>query len=164
MLSLTIHHNIHLTREEIYALHDGEDIVTTGCSVPVWFYHKFTSEPAKEVFCRYILKNPKKEIPIQILENGYEIYLPYREGTKLNISDEEWKHLKLHNPDKLEELYKKLKPEISSKNLLDFKDGGGQSLSYREFNKVKKNKELLEVMHYVCVSNVDLLTPTLQKI
>ncbi len=162
MLSLTIHHNIHLSKQQRYDLHDGKEIKTIGYSIPVWFIDKTTSEPAKEVFCVYLLKNPKQEIPIQILDNGYEITIPYREGTKLNISDEEWRSLKAQNPEKLEQLYKQLLPEVSSKNLLDIADGGsGGYLSYREHNKVMKNDQPLNIMHYVCIHTIESLNESL---
>lgn len=164
MLSLTIHHQIHLTRDERLALHAGEDVVTTGVSIPVWFYGKLTSEPAKEVFCRYVLKNPKKDIPIKILDNGYEISIPYREGTKLEISDEEWRHLNLHHPDKLDAMYKQCVQEVSSKNLLDVKDGGSGSLIYREHNKVKKGEDVLEIKHFVCIGRMEDLIPTIEEV
>jgi hypothetical protein len=164
MLSLTIHHNIHLTREEAYALHAGEEVVTTGYSVPVWFYNKLTSEPARELFCRYILKNPKKDVPIQIMDFGYDISIPYREGTKLEISDEEWRHLNMNDRDKLDALYKKTVSEVSSKNLLDHIDGGIGQLYYREHNKVKKGNDLLSIMHFVCIARAESMVPTIQSV
>ena len=62
MLSIAIHHNIWLTRDQRYAIHDGAEIVVVGVSIPVWVHNnKVTSEPAKEVFCKYYLKNPKQD-------------------------------------------------------------------------------------------------------
>lgn len=163
-LSLTIQHNIHLTREERYALHEGDEITTIGVSLPVWFYGKLTSEPAVEVFCIYQLKNPKKDMPIQILSNGYEITLPFREGIDLKISDEEWRDLSLNNPDRLEGLYKQTVTEISSKSLLDLRDGGSEHLMYREHNKVKKGDEILSIMHFVCMGTMENAAPTMQSV
>jgi hypothetical protein len=161
MLSLTIHHNIYLTKDQRYAIHRQEDVEVIGISVPVWYVNKVTSEPAKEVFCRYILKNPKKEVPVIILEDGYEISVPYREGTQLEISDEEWRTLLREDPDKLESLYRGTVQEKTSKNLLDFADGGSECLSYRELNKVKKRDQLLNIMHFINIDKIEKLTNTI---
>ena len=56
-VTLTIHHNIFLTREERLSLHSGESIETIGYAIPVWTEGEATTEPAKEVFCRYYLLN-----------------------------------------------------------------------------------------------------------
>jgi hypothetical protein len=157
MLNLAIQHNIHLTREQRYMLHDGQTIDTIGVSVPVWFMQKKTSEPAKEVFCQYKLSNPKKDMPIQILEDGYEITLPYREGTELTISDEEWRYLFFNNQSRLDALYKNIIPEISSKHLLDVKDGGCGCLNYREHNKAKHGDRMMTIMHYICIESIEVL-------
>ena len=157
MLSLTIQHNIHLTREQRYALHEGIDIVTIGGSVPVWFMEKRTSEPGKEVFCNYYLRNTKEDTSIQILENGYEITLPYRPGQKLEMSNDEWRRLNREDPDKLRTMYDNLIHEVSSKNLLDIGDGGGECLAYREHNKVKKDNSMLNIMHFIQLHDMEHL-------
>ena len=60
MLSLAIHHNLWLTRDQRYAVHNGIELVIVGVSVPVWVANqKSTSEPAQEIFCKYNLKNKK---------------------------------------------------------------------------------------------------------
>jgi hypothetical protein len=161
MLSLTIHHNIHLSKAQRDALHAGEDVTVVGVSVPVWYVNKTTTEPAKEVFCHYYLRNPRKEVPIQIMSDGYEIALPYREGETLDISDEEWRKLNMEDPAKLDAMYKALVQEVSSKNLLDVRDGGCGSLRYREHNKIKYNGKLLNVMHFVNMDAMEHLTDSL---
>lgn len=161
MLSLTIHHNIYLTREQRYALHTEQEVVAVGVSVPVWYMSKITSEPAKEVFCKYTLKNPKRELPVQIMEDGYEISLPFREGVGLDITDEEWRRLLRDEPDKLEEMYRKMVQEVSSRNLLDIADGGSESLSYRELNKVKRGEQFLNIMHFINIEKIEKLTDSL---
>lgn len=161
MLSLSIQHNIHLTREERYALHEGEDIITVGVSIPVWFMDKLTTEPAKEIFCNYYLKNPKKDIPIQILEDGYEITIPHRQGGSLNMPNEEWRNLNLNHPDKLDALYKQVTSEVSSKCLLDVIDGGSAGMAYREHNKIKRGDKMLDIKHFVCFSTREQLVGSL---
>ena len=79
MLRLTIHHNIHLTREQRYALHNGEDLNVIGVSIPIWLIKKGTSEPANEIFCRYYLKNPKIDTPIKIFDDGEFTYMQFRD-------------------------------------------------------------------------------------
>ena len=161
MLRLTIHHNIHLTREQRYALHNGEDVSVVGVSIPIWFIKKGTSEPANEIFCRYYLKNPKKETPIKILDDGYEISLPYREGKTISINEDEWRDLNMKNPSKLEDMYVKTVKEVSSKNILDIEDGGSAFLNYRELNKVMiKNKEL-NIMHHITINKIENLIDSL---
>lgn len=163
MTTLTIHHNIYLNREERYALHVGQDVATVGVSVPVWIFDDYTSEPAREVFCRYYIKNPRIDMPIVILENGYEIHLPYCESvnSKLMMPDDEWRELNLKNPELLDKMYRSLSPGVSSKNLLDVKDGGSEFMSYREHNKVRHNEEIISIMHYVVITTVERLEETI---
>ena len=157
MLRLTIHHNIHLTREQRYALHNGEDLNVIGVSIPIWLIKKGTSEPANEIFCRYYLKNPKIDTPIKIFDDGYEISLPYREGKKIYISDKEWRELNSNDPEKLEDMYVKTIKEVSSKNILDIKDGGSEFLNYRELNKVMIKKKELNIMHHITINKIENL-------
>ncbi|MEX5543866.1 hypothetical protein, partial [Pseudomonas poae] len=82
-------------------------------------------------------------------------------GPKLEISDEEWRKLLREEPDKLEALYRNTVQEVSSKNLLDIKDGGSEHLSYRELNKVKKGEQLLNIMHFVMIEKIEKLTDSL---
>lgn len=152
MLKLTIYHNIHLTREQIYDLNEGKDIECVGIAVPTWFINKITSEPANEVFCKYYLKNPKKEIPIKILHDGFEITLPYREAKNYNQ-----KHKLLKDDNDLENMYLRSIKEISCKNLLDPIDGGSGFLNYRELDKVKVRNKELDIMHYVVISKIEQL-------
>lgn len=160
MLSLTVQHLIHLSKKQIYALHSGIELVAFGVSVPVWHIDKVTSEPAKEVFCKYYLKNTKQDTPIVIRDDGFEIVLPYRQGKCLEITDEEWRELKFNNPEKLESMYQKCVQEISSKNLLDIKDGGSGHMSYREHN-IKKSERIPNVMHFVQINSMDKLKDSL---
>jgi len=162
MITLAIYHGIHLNREERYALHAGHEITTVGVSIPIWFKGKVTSEPCKEVFCRYVIRNPKKDMPIQILQNGYEIPIPYREGYTPTMSDEEWRKTNMEAPEKLEQFYGRFIPEVSSVSLLDPCDGGTGSLAYREQNKVKREKYEVTIIHYVCFDSRERLCQNLE--
>jgi hypothetical protein len=162
MLNLTVNHHIFLNRDQRYALHAGQSIEVTGISVPVWFVRKKTNEPAKEVFCRYYIYNmDEHEVPIQIVKDGYKIYMPHREGTKITLSDKEWWDLKRKEPDKMEAYYDQIVAEVSSKNLLDIKDGGSGCMFYREHNKFKKNDEYVNITHYVCIETIEDLMGSL---
>lgn len=162
MLSIAIHHNIWLTRDQRYAIHDGTEIVVVGVSIPVWVHNnKVTSEPAKEVFCKYYLKNPKKDIAIQIMKDGYEINLPNHEGSVPDLSDEEWRDLNFNNPQKLELYYDKCPRSANSKNLLDIKDGGSKYLSFREHNKIKSNDEYINFIHFVNILDIEELNKSI---
>ena len=89
--------NYWTTKEQRYELHEGQELQVTGISVPVWYVNKITSEPAKEVFCNYYLKNTHEDIPIKILEDGYEIYLPMKKSKSSIIEIAPiWFHNKHH--------------------------------------------------------------------
>lgn len=162
MLSLAIHHNVYLTKEQRYVLHEGIELVVVGVSVPVWVAdNRATTEPASEVFCNYYLKNTKDDTPIQILQDGFEITLPNRQGTLPELSEEEWRHLNFHEPDKLDAQYQKCVRRVTSENLLDVPDGGSRYLSFREHNKMKRADTWLNLIHFVNVMDVDFLTESL---
>lgn len=162
MLNLTIQHFIHLTKPQRYALHKNIQLVVTGVSVPVWFMNKMTSEPAKEVFCKYYLSNSKENRPIRIVSDGYDICLPYRKGKELlnengkPLSDSEWRELNLSNKDKLERLYQNHVAEVSSSQLLD-PPVGIKYMAYREHDKMKQENGELMVIHYVNLLDFDHL-------
>ena len=161
MFNLTISHNIYLTREQRYALHEGQDLCVLGVSVPVWYVNKISSEPAKEVFCNYYLKNPKRDLPIQIVEDGYEVYIPMRPAKKTKqLTDDEWRALNMQSPAKLEAYYKSQLSEVSSRMLLDLPDGCAY-LFYREHNKIKQDGKTINIMHYVIIKDMSELTNSL---
>jgi hypothetical protein len=122
---------------------------------------KVTSEPAKEVFCKYHLKNTKEDIPITIQDDGFAIVLPYRESKGLDLTNEQWRELMFKNPDKLERMYQNCVQEVSSKNLLDLEDGGSQHLVYREQNKVQQGERLLNLLHFVNIGDIDTLNQSM---
>ena len=157
--SLVIYHLIHLTAEERAFLHQGNDVETVGITVPVWVIDKKTSEPASEIFSKYILKNPRKEIPIKFLPEGFEIVIPYRKGTKLTISDDEWRFLNMNDKQKLDALYRSTVSEISSENLVDIQEG---FISYREHNKLMFNDKPIAVKHYISIESKEKLLRSIE--
>jgi hypothetical protein len=158
MLNLTINHNIHVNRQQRYALYDGESVEVIGISLPVWLKNGITSEPAKEIFCRYILKNATEEKPINVLPDGYEITLPYRpKKSTTKLPDRLWLKWTMTNPDALANYYDKRVREISCHNLLDTVDGGSKCLYYREQNQIMYEGQLLNVVHYIQIEDIDEL-------
>ena len=154
---LKISHYINLNQDERYRLHEGEQVEIIGHIVPVWEIDNETDEPAKEIFCKYLLKNEKYNAPVKIIKEGFEIMLPYREGESLEISQDEWRHLTMNDPEKLNAMYKKLKSEISSKNLLEYKDGGKKCLHYRERCSHIINGVKVDTMHFINFRSMERL-------
>lgn len=98
MITIAVSHNIYLTYEERYSLHENKKIETTGISVPVWFYKGSTSEPGNEIFCKYLITCQKGERPIKHNQQGYEINIT----NSLNLLDlkdggSEWLNFKQFN-------------------------------------------------------------------
>lgn len=83
-VALFVTHNIFLTKEEASEVADGRTLSTTGHCVPVWVDAKTgkTTEPAKEVFCQYVLHNSEEaEREVRVLpRKGYEIFIPRLSG------------------------------------------------------------------------------------
>lgn len=155
MMTLTITHKIHLTKEQRYALHKGEDVSVIGVSLPVWLLGTKTTEPAKELFCKYVIKNTRKETPIRIIEGGYEITIPAKDldNTEV-ISNEAWREMS--EKDK-EAFYARKGVQASSLNLLDFKDGGSECLIYREQSKIVHRGASLNVVHFIDIEDIQQL-------
>jgi len=94
MKTLTISHHIYLDVEKFDDLKANKEIEVTGISVPVWFEKGNTSEPAKEVFCKYYIEITDVESPIKAVKDGYIIKLKdlskeneFREHVEGSIND-----------------------------------------------------------------------------
>lgn len=83
-IALFVTHNIFLTEDEASRVADGHTVSTTGHCVPVWIDAKTgnTTEPAKEVFCQYVVHNsPETEREVRVMpKKGYEIFIPKCSG------------------------------------------------------------------------------------
>lgn len=145
MATLLIAHYIYLTKEQRYSLHQGNSLDVIGVSVPVWFDKGNTSEPAKELFCKYNLTNDSKNRPIDILTDGYSINLPQKPS--LETDDGTIKAVFI-NYD-------------TSERLLDVADGGVEWLEFREYTKIELNYEEHSLVHMVEIKRLDLLEKTL---
>lgn len=77
--TLFINHSIALSQEKLELLHNnGTRVDTVGISIPVW--QSKCDEPAKEVFCEYIIlsESDQKEPNIQPTATGYLMTLNHR--------------------------------------------------------------------------------------
>lgn len=81
-IALFATHNIFLTEEESIKVWEGQTVSTIGHCVPVWVDAKTgkTTEPAKEMFCQYMLhKSHESEREVRVMNRkGYEILIPGR--------------------------------------------------------------------------------------
>jgi hypothetical protein len=141
---LCVSHNIFLTREQRYDIYEGKQVEVVGVSVPVWFYNKNeTSEPATEVFCKYVIANDNKNQPkgIEITEEGYEIYLASGEG----------------GMSKIKKFFKKRDYIPFSKLLLDVKDGGAEWINFKVYDIL----EDYSVIHSIEIQKIETLNESL---
>jgi len=157
VLTLSISHNIYLTKEERYALESTSPVSAVGVSIPVWFYKGNTSEPALEVFCKYLLTNIKQDSPIIRMRDGYKINIPqlppeYEETEKL--TNEQWRNMSEEEKDVW---YHENELPMCGKNLLDPVDGGGSYLCFSQYKKVKKNDKLLDIVHHIEIKKIEEL-------
>lgn len=157
-LMLVVSHSIFLTETERAILVAGEDITTTGVSVPVWYKKGSTSEPAVEVFATYTLHNTK-DFATFVIKNkeGYEINLPQQvddyEPPK-ELSDRDW----LKRPRRREHYYevRELEPRTGS-CLAD-------PCAYLRFfyhDKRKFREEPLTISHIIEIQDMKVLTESL---
>jgi hypothetical protein len=158
-LGLIIHHNIYLNREQRYALYDGQDIEVSGVSVSVWCRGKVTSEPAKEIYCRYLVRNLGEDQPIKMVKDGFEICLPNKKPIVSHVSDEIWRDMSVAERD---EYYALFKNGASPLNLLDVKDGGSGCLMYREHNKIRYADDdgPITIIHLIQLRDIRILEET----
>lgn len=150
MATLTISHYLYLSREQRYKLHTGETLDIIGVSVPVWFHKGSTSEPAKELFCKYKISNDPVNKTIMPTEEGYSINLPQ----KVELGDK-------NIPDEIQEAEATSIQLGTSDKLLDIKDGGSEWLEFRQYNKVQQGEHQFNVVHFVEIKPVELLQDTL---
>lgn len=157
MLTLTILHNIYLSKEQRYSLATGNTIEIIGISVPVWFYQGSTSEPAREIYCKYTLENNKdKKSGVFFNKDGYKINIPqFPKNYKIpKLKD------KLMAMNKYEEWYKNNIP-VSGKDMLDLEDGGIKYMEFREYGKFIYGVDVIGLMHTIEIKPVESLIKTL---
>ena len=129
---LTVSHYIYLDKDQRYLLYQGSELDVVGVSVPVWFKSGNTSEPAKEVFCRYKISTQRGSQGVQAVEEGY----------RLNLSNF-------------------VESDGSFKSILDVKDEGCEELVLRGYSKAFLNGRNLSVFHCIEIKTKDLLLSTM---
>jgi hypothetical protein len=145
MTTLTISHYIYLSHEQRYDLHELKSVEAIGASVPVWFDNGNTSEPAKEVFCKYKITNEPINKAIISTEDGYCINIPQ----KITF-DSFSKEFQIAAAMQLG----------SSEKLLDVEDGGNESLEFRQYNKIQSEDRNFNVIHFVEIKPIEILYQT----
>lgn len=133
---LTISHYIYLSRKERYQLFDQIPVYAVGISVPVWFKKGDTTEPAKEIFCKYNIFNDNISSSIRYKESGYDIHLP---KNFVNFKKDKFNYFKL----------------------LDVKDRGCEELVFRQNTKLNINKKSYSIVHFVEIKPIEHLLETL---
>lgn len=156
--TLSISHNIFLSKEERYDLFDGKKLSIVGVSVPVWTFNGMSSEPAIEVFAKYeinqgevlsIIDN-RKEFIIEIPKTPSKLYEP--------LSDDVWKNLAANVKERW---YQLNEPKGSLINLLDIEDGGSAYLHFKQYSKVNMNNKVIGLLHFVELKPMEELLTTL---
>ena len=130
-LILTISHYIYLTREQRYQVFEGDTVEVIGVNTPVWFKAGSTSEPAREVFCRYVISK----------EKGVYGLSPFEEGYKINLGS--------------------IEQGIDPRMLLDFKDKGAQEIIAKGYGKVNIGEKAFNAFHCLEIRPLEILLDTL---
>jgi len=135
VLTLTVSHNIFLTKEQRYLFAEPDaEIEAIGVSIPVWYLNGKTSEPAIEVFCKYKLKIDDGKKAVTKFDEGYNIFLPpFLDNSTLPIGI----------------------------MLRDSKDGGKESLQYKEYSRIKKKTINYSIIHIIEIYDDQRLISTI---
>ena len=162
MLTLSISHNIFLNKEKREKLSKGTTVECIGSSIPVWFHKGTTSEPAVEVFNKYILTNVKQDYPISTTKEGYKINMPQiPENYDPEASEEEVSGM---SEDEVK-IWKNLKP-MSALDLLDNSDNEESAyrntyLKFKTIDVIQKKNKKTEIIHFVEIKDFDTLCNSL---
>lgn len=151
---LTISHNIFLTRDERYSLHEGEDLEVLGVSVPVWVYDGGTTEPASEIFCKYKLLNRERKVSIKTNPTCYEISIPKTSKVSpTGMPQSLWNNLSLEE----KQMWKYTESNLNLGTLLDITDGGSEFLVFKQYNKSRKRGLSINLIHFVEIKDISEL-------
>lgn len=151
MLTISVLHKIFLTKEERYALHQGHAVRVMGISVPTWFIGDKTSDPSQEIFCEYTIVNNKAgSRPVTPAAKGYTIFLPQTHETMPKVV----------NPFQGTASEERVRPPTSF-NLLDMKDGGCESINFKQYTRLKLKGELVNLLHFVDIEDTSVLDKTI---
>ena len=162
LIVFVVFHNIFLTREERYSIHNGNSVETTGIAIISESSSDDKDEKQeilKEIFCKYVITYGEENVPVQINPEGFIVQIPHRpKKTVIELTDDDFRKL---TPKEYNHINKKNIPEISSKNLLDLKDGGDETIIYRERNKYFLNGKKILQTHYFQILDMSVLTKSL---
>jgi len=152
---LTISHNIFLTKEERYALVQGEEVSVIGVSIPVWIKKSLIPAPPAEMFCEYILKRGEEQ-SVTSIPTGYKIKTPPEQnnGWLKRISNDSWR--KMSEDAKNLWYVKHAKPTTGQ--LLEFKNGGSDGfLTFNCHDVMQK----MNVYHFIEIKPMETLVESL---
>lgn len=155
-LILAISHNIYLTEEQEKFILDKTPIETIGVCVPVWHYSGKSSEPAKEIFCKYFIYNEKNDFPVEKFKSGFKINIPQiPEGYKKDrpLTDEEWRGM---SEKDLSEWYERNTTPVNAEYL---KDKG--CLYYIQYDKFMFKTKLVDIVHSINIKPEEVLINSL---
>jgi hypothetical protein len=160
ILTLSIVHQIFLTRDEKYLLINGSPIEVIGVSLPVWSSDTFTTDPAEEVFCKYKLLNNGEPYSVNNTVDGYLITLSSKTNYKSPVypSNEVWRNVPIENR---EAWYDKNQPPSTVKNLLDIKDGGASYLRFKYHKKIQYKEHFVNMFNYVEIKDMKTLNDSM---
>lgn len=159
MLTLTVGHQIFLTKEERYRIVNGETVQILGISVPVWLEDTKTSEPAIEVFVRYKIIPTEDITFIKCKKYGYDIEIQKTQDLPNEI-------LETLTEEERDDWFKTndSKPDVSF--LKDIKDGGCAWLAFRQYNKLRKSKKTfgkaIQLAHFVEIKDIEALLTSIE--
>jgi hypothetical protein len=159
--TLTISHCIYLTKEQRYDLIKRKEIEVIGVSIPVWFCKGKTSEPAMEIFNKYIITNDPDDSPIESYAKGYKINLPQLPKDFHPIdrpSLENWEKMTAMDRDR----WNKENPiPPSADDLMDAEKGGVGALYFKRHSKLKDAGKKISLIHIVEIKSLKILLESL---
>lgn len=157
-ITLAVSHNIYLTEAQRYTLANGENITTSGVSVPIWYFKGRSSEPGVEVFNQYTLLNSaSNDIDIDQSKDGYTINIPAAQDPKFasDVPQELWS--KMSEAQKMEYL-----SEIPTGDALRNPiDGGSRMLCFNQYNKSRVKGIPIHVLHFIRIADLGILYDSL---
>lgn len=157
MLVLSILHNIFLNDEEINRLINKEEVQIVGVNLPVWYYKGNTSEPAEEIFCKYVLTCKPGDVPVKTEEDGYVVNIPQMPND-FYPTNEKW--VKMKEEDKIQWALNNPKPN-TIENILTEAKGGIELLHFKEYNKIKKDNKYKVIIHIFEIKPISNLIDSL---
>lgn len=135
MLTLNVSHHIFLTKEQRYEIGlNRKEVEVVGVSVPIWFHVGKTNEPGREVFCKYRIRITREAISVKTHDEGYIINLP--------------------------EYLQDIEDPVGLM-LLDSKDGGRESVSYKEMSVVRDDGDKYTMVNVVEISDYDKMVESI---